>query len=89
MPFSFYQYKATVIRVIDGDTAWLRIAGAASKDWLTQHITGKTLYVVSMKLDKYGRPLVTLYDPETTVAELNQSINQQMLNLGLAVPLAD
>jgi len=115
MPFSFYQYKATVIRVIDGDTAWLRIdrgfreffetscrlfginapelstgaPGAASKDWLTQHITGKTLYVVSMKLDKYGRPLVTLYDPETTVAEFNQSINQQMLNLGLAVPLAD
>lgn len=114
MPFPLYHYTATVIRVIDGDTAWLRIdrgfreffetscrlfginapelstgaPGAASKDWLTQRITGKTLYVVSEKLDKYGRPLVTLYDPEPDAASFEHSINNEMLTLGLAVPLA-
>jgi hypothetical protein len=47
------------------------------------------LYVVSMRLDKYGRPLVTLYDPDVVSAEFKHSINQQMLDLGLAVPLTD
>ena len=115
MPFPLYHYKATVIRVVDGDTVWLRIdrgfreffetscrlfgintpelstgaPGQDAKGWLTERVTGKTLYIVSAKLDKYGRPLVTLYDPEPASADFKQSLNQQMLDLGLAVPLAD
>jgi len=115
MSFPLYHYKATVIRVVDGDTVWLRIdrgfreffetscrlfginapelstgaPGQAAKDWLTERVTGKTLYIVSAKLDKYGRPLVTLYEPEVDAVWFEASINRQMLNLGLAVPLAD
>jgi endonuclease YncB( thermonuclease family) len=111
MAFPLFHFKAVALRVVDGDTAWLRIdrgfreyfetscrlfglnapelstgaPGAASRDWLTQRITGKTLYIVSAKLDKYGRPLVTLYDPEPLNVDYKTSINQQMLDLGLAV----
>jgi micrococcal nuclease len=116
MSFPLYHYKATVIRVVDGDTAWLRIdrgfreyfetscrlfginapelstgsPGHDAKTWLTERVSGKTLFIVSAKLDKYGRPLVTLYDDVTIDVPLFEaSINRQMLNLGLAVPYAD
>lgn len=115
MGFSLYQYKATVLRVVDGDTAWLRIdrgfreffetscrlyginapelstgaPGAQARDWLTQRIVGKTLYVKSEKLDKYGRPLVTLFDPAPAIATFEGSINADMLRAGHAVPFAD
>jgi micrococcal nuclease len=115
MGFSLYHYKATVLRVVDGDTAWLRIdrgyreffetscrlyginapelstgaPGAQSRDWLAQRITGKTLYVKSEKLDKYGRPLVTLFDPEPATDDFKLSINAEMLAKGLAVVFAD
>ena len=115
MSFPLYHYKATVLRVVDGDTAWLRIdrgfrefwevscrlyginapelstgaPGTAAKDWLTQRITGRTLFVKSEKLDKYGRPLVTLFDPEPATEDFALSINQEMLAAGLAVVLRE
>jgi len=115
MGFSLYHYKATVMRVVDGDTAWLRIdrgfreffetscrlyginapelaagaPGAAARDWLTQRIVGKTLYVKSEKLDKYGRPLVTLFDPAPKTDAFDGSINAEMLRAKHAAPFAD
>jgi micrococcal nuclease len=115
MAFPLYHYKATVIRVVDGDTVWLRIdrgfreffetscrlyginapelstgaSGQDAKGWLTERLTGKTLYIESNKLDKYGRPLVTLYEPEVDGALFEVSINQQMLNSKLAVAYAE
>lgn len=113
--FPLYHYTATVIRIVDGDTVWLRIdrgfreffetscrlfgvntpelstgvPGTTSRDWLTQRVVGKTLFVKSNKLDKYGRPLVTLFDPEPVSDAFSASVNQEMLNLGLAIPQAD
>ena len=115
MTFPLYHYKATVIRVVDGDTVWLRIdrgfreyfetscrlyginapelstgaPGQDAKGWLMERLAGKTLYIVSNKLDKYGRPLVTLYEPEVDTASFELSINQQMLDLNLAVAYAE
>jgi len=111
MSFPLFHYKATVIKITDGDTAWLRIdrgfreyfetscrlfginapelstgvPGQAAKEWLANRIAGKTLYLISESLDKYGRPLVTLFEPDPLVIDFNHSINQEMINLGLAV----
>src|SRR5512139_2415635 len=115
MSFPLFYYTATVLRIIDGDTAVLRIdrgfrefweiscrlwginapelstgdPGQASKDWLAQRIMGKTLFIKSEKLDKYGRPVVTLYEPEPEVIDPSFSINEEMIKLGLAVPYMD
>lgn len=112
MSFPLYCYKATAIRVVDGDTAELCIdkgfghfwntkvrlsgvnapemstgaPGQASKDWLTQRIMGKQLFIKSESLDKYGRALVTIYEPEPATVDPALSVNQEMLNGGLAVP---
>ncbi len=59
--------------------------GAKSRDWLIARITGKTLFVVAGVFDNYGRPLVTLYEPEPATVDAHLSINQQMIDLGLAV----
>ena len=88
-----YNYKAEVIRVIDGDTIKLRIdlgfrtfieancriygvnapelhsknAGEkfranAAKEWVEEElIEGDRVTIDSKQLDKYGRPLVTLW----------------------------
>lgn len=113
--FPLFHYTATVLRVIDGDTAVLRIdrgfreywevscrlwganapelatgePGQASKAWLAQRIVGKTLFIKSEKLDKYGRPVVTLYEPEPVTIDPKLSINEEMITLGFAVPYLD
>lgn len=110
--FPLYHYKATVLRVIDGDTVWLRIdrgfreffetpcrlsglnapelstgdPGLAAKTWLAQRIIGKELYIRSNKLDKYGRPLVTIWEPAPESLGPAGSVNAEMIAQGLAIP---
>jgi len=101
-----WNYPAELIRVHDGDTAWLKLdlglrikveapcrlfginapelsepSGIASRDWLAARLADKVLRVDSMQLDKYGRPLVRIFD-----AALPESVNDEMLRLGLAAP---
>lgn len=59
--------------------------GPIAKDWLTGKLTllskataAYPLAIESFKKDKYGRWLVTIYDGDV-------SVNQQMLDVGMAV----
>jgi endonuclease YncB( thermonuclease family) len=87
------QRPATVVRVIDGDTAVLRldlgfesfiegpcrfehidapelptVEGLASRDWLRNRLqVGESVCFTGSKRDKYGRPLVTLFDSDGNV----------------------
>lgn len=111
MSFPLYHYRATALRIIDGDTVELRIdrgfrefwevscrlsginapemstgaPGQTAKDWLIQRLTGKKLFVKSETLDKYGRPLVTIYEPEPATIDPKLSVNHEMLEQGLAL----
>lgn len=108
MTDKLYHYKATLLKVVDGDTVWLRIdlgfelfkecscrlygintpelrkkdekeAAIKAMDYLKSLFNGDQVYVYSNKLDKYGRPLVTIY-----VGDIN--INARMVEEKLAVP---
>ncbi len=57
----------------------MRIKAFAARDRLKELLTGKQIIVYSHKLDKWGRPLVSIY------VEGN-NINEQMVNEGFAVP---
>lgn len=112
MTNNLYHYKATVVRVVDGDTVELMIhlgftivwkstcrfygvntPELKSKDpeerakakearaWVEQHLTaGAVVYIKSHELDKYGRPLVTIYCGQ----EQELILNQKLVELGLA-----
>lgn len=104
-----YKYKATVVKVIDGDTIDVdidlgfytvllkqrvrlygidapevrgkeRFAGLESKSWLKQQIENKVIELVTFKdaKGKYGRWLGIVY-------MASKNVNQQMVELGLAV----
>ncbi len=60
----------------DPDPA-MRIKAFAARDRLKELLTGKQIIVYSHKLDKFGRPLVTIY-----IDSVN--INQQMITEGHA-----
>lgn len=107
-----YEYKASLIRVVDGDTVWLDIdlgfnvhasfdfrlvglnapemvgstktAGVASKNELDRLLSLGPLRVVSMKSDKYGRWLATIYVKQPDGTELN--VNEELVKGGYAVP---
>lgn len=116
MTDKLYHYKATLLKVVDGDTVWLRIdlgfelfkecscrlygintpelrkkeekeAAIKAMDYLQSLFNGDQVgsqvgdqvYVYSNKLDKYGRPLVTIH-----VGDVN--VNARMVEEKLAVP---
>jgi endonuclease YncB( thermonuclease family) len=55
----------------------VRLKAFAARDRLRELLTGQTIIVISHKLDKFGRPLVTIL--------INGlSVNQQMINEGHA-----
>ena len=66
---------------IRGGTAETKKAGITARDWLREKVTGKEVTVKSFGKGKYGRWLTELYlDGEET------SLNQQLIDQGLAVP---
>ena len=107
-----YQYKATLARIVDGDTVHLQVdlgfrvlanlefrllgidtpevvgenkaAGIAAKQFLQDLIGGKTLVVLSVKSEKYGRWLGTIYAQQADGDWLN--VNQAMIDHGYATP---
>lgn len=58
-----------------------RLAAQRARDWLKAQIEGQPVYVESNRLDKYGRPLVTIW-PSEDLAQT--SVNDAMVQLGLA-----
>jgi micrococcal nuclease len=68
--------NAPELNAIDPD---VRAAAQASRDHLKFLIEGKTVFIKSKSLDKYGRPLVLIY----TTDGLN--VNQEMVKKGYAV----
>jgi len=61
-------------------------AGATAKEWLTQRLLGKRVAVRTTGLDKYGRPVVTLWEPEPLddVPIFAASVNQEIVTAGQA-----
>jgi len=107
-----YEYRAKVVRVVDGDTVWLevdlgfnvrvniefrleglntpevigtqKVAGLAAKAEVMRLLGLGTLRVVSMKTEKYGRYLATIYVTPPTGPEIN--VNDSLLVGGFAKP---
>lgn len=108
MTDKLYHYKAELLKIVDGDTVWLRIDlgfetykecscrlygintpelrkkeqkedALKAMAYLQFLFNGDQVYVHSNKLDKYGRPLVTIY-----VGDVN--VNARMIEEKLAVP---
>jgi micrococcal nuclease len=55
--------------------------GLESKEWLKNRVTNKSLVIRTIKEEKYGRMLGHIY-----VDGSKTSINEEMIQLGLAVP---
>ena len=111
-----YEYKAKVLRVVDGDTVDLEVdkgfntfmrdrfrlfgidapetygvkktseeyaAGQKAKNWLKEKIENRSVIVKTHKdkRGKYGRWLAEIF---RVVEEEEESVNNQMIKLGLA-----
>ena len=66
---------------IRGGTAETKKAGITARDWLREKVSDKEVTVKSFGKGKYGRWLVELY-----LNEEETSLNQQLIDQGLAVP---
>lgn len=53
--------------------------------WLRQRIEGKQVFVLSRGLDKYGRPLVIIWENQADFGDNLKSVNKALLDTGLAV----
>ena len=71
---------------IRGGTEATKTAARASRDYVRERILGKTVRFRSVGKGKYGRYLAELWfvSPDGEVSE--ESINQELVRLGLAVP---
>ncbi len=69
----------------DDDIAGEKERAVRSRDALRERIDGKVINVVFSQNDKYGRPLVTLWDKKIRKFVKENSVNEWMLGNG-AVP---
>lgn len=62
--------------------------GFITRDWLADQVLGKWILAEMPKynLDKFGRLLVELYQPNVKDFEMSVNLNQKMLELGLVKP---
>jgi endonuclease YncB( thermonuclease family) len=59
-----------------------RVRGLAARDWLRAQVLNKNVWVECGAWDKYGRLLGTIY----LSGDFQQSVNQELINHGFAVP---
>ncbi len=118
-----FQYKAKVMRIVDGDTLWVEVdlgfflrqsmylrlyglntpeirgpereQGLKAKDFVVTALpVDSTVVIKTYKTEKYGRFLADLYylpgstDPEEILLR-GTWLNQELLDKGLAKPMAD
>lgn len=67
------------IRTRDADE---KVRGLEARDWLRSKVLNKKVWVECGKWDKYGRLLGTIY----LTSDFQQSVNQELINHGFAVP---
>ena len=67
------------IRTRDEDE---RVRGLEARDWLRAQVLNKKVWVECGKWDKYGRLLGTIF----LSGDFQQSVNQELINHGFAVP---
>lgn len=67
------------IRTRDADE---KVRGLEARDWLRAKLLNKKVWVECGKWDKYGRLLGTIY----LTSDFQQSVNQELINHGFAVP---
>ena len=80
-----YQYRATVNRIVDGDTIDVSLhLGLDASKYLAKRLKGLSTLIIKTELEgsvgKYGRVLGWLYTDEYAVA----SINSDMVDEGYA-----
>lgn len=88
-----YEYKAANCRLFgvnayelnDKDPV-IREKAVAGRTWLREKIEGKQVFVLSKGLEKYGRPLVVVWDNEADFGINSKSVNALLLEASLAVP---
>jgi micrococcal nuclease len=67
------------IRTRDADE---KVRGLEARDWLRAKLLNQKVWVECGKWDKYGRLLGTIY----LTSDFQQSVNQELINHGFAVP---
>lgn len=88
-----YEYKAANCRLF-GINAYelnaidpvLRQKAVDGRTWLRARLEGKQVFVLSKGLEKYGRPLIIVWENETDFGDNSKSVNALLLQTGLAVP---
>jgi len=63
-----------------------KVAGIEAKNWLSNHINGKMVWVIFDGRDKYGRLLGTVFNHLDDVKNYNLSYNSRLIAGGMAVP---
>lgn len=118
-----FQYKAKVMRVVDGDTLWVEVdlgfflrqsmylrlyglntpeirgperpQGLKTKEFVMNTLpVGSTVVIKTYKTEKYGRFLTDLYylpgsEDADDILLRGTWLNQELLDKGLAKPMAD
>ena len=79
----FYGINTPEIR---GGTELTKKAGKVSRDHVKERILGKTVLLHSVGKGKYGRFLATIWPLDEQGNPLEESINDELIRLGLAEP---
>jgi endonuclease YncB( thermonuclease family) len=64
----------------------VRQAAVAARDFVRERIRDLELFVLSKKLDKYGRPLVIIWLSEEDFGDTSKSLNKELIDKGHGVP---
>lgn len=87
-----YEYQAANCRFwgvnayeLNDPDPLLREKAVQGKAWLQGRIEGKAVFVLSRGLDKYGRPLVIVWEREADFGDNAKSVNAALIQSGLAV----
>lgn len=78
-------FGVNAYEINDKDPA-IRSKAQEGKAWLKAQIEGKSVFVLSKGLEKYGRPLIIIWLSEADFGDNTKSVNAMLLKTGLAVP---
>ena len=69
-----------------GGTEATKAAGLAARDYVRERILNKHVRIISRKKGKYGRYLAEIYELNAYGEAIHQSLNEQLIVQGHAVP---
>jgi len=87
-----YEYQAAPCRLYGINTPEMtdkdpvvRSKAVAARDFLRGLILGREVFVQSMMLDKYGRPIVIVWTDVAQFGDRSKSVNRAMIDAGHSV----